>query len=212
VTADITPLEAIVVAEHLQSHVAAARLAKIRERLSENARRRAAMTEAERASIRLRCGLLGEDGLCQAYEARPVVCAGVYSLSRSACESAAMSEELAGQQIPLDRPAKAWTMGVSGGLQRALVEAGLDGNLYELNSGVLCALETPDAAARWLAGEDVFACCVCTDAHSPPRRGPKLTRIDPPHQRPSQRASSPPRSSKPSISASAVRSSRRASK
>src|SRR5690606_33399307 len=137
VSADITPLEAIVAAEHLQQTCDAARLAPLRERLRENAKRRAGMSAAERAQIRLRCGLLGDDGLCQTYAARPLVCAGVFSRSRSACETAALSPNLAGQNVPLDRPAKAWTMGLSGGLQRALVEAGLDGNLYELNSAVL---------------------------------------------------------------------------
>jgi hypothetical protein len=139
------------------------------------------MSAAERSATRLRCGLLGDDGLCSVYEARPLVCAGVYSLSREACESAARQDDVAAQQVPLDRPAKAWTMGVSGGLQRALVEAGLDGNLYELKSIVLCALNTPDANRRWLAGEDIFANCVCTDAHSPPRFAISSTRVDPAH-------------------------------
>jgi hypothetical protein len=72
-------------------------------------------------------------------------------------------------------------MGVSGGLQRTLVAAGLDGNLYELSSAVLCALETPRAVARFLQGEDLFANCICTDAHSPPRGAEVRLRVDPPH-------------------------------
>jgi Fe-S-cluster containining protein len=184
VSADVTPLEALLVAEHLHEHVSAPRLVNIRARLRANAARRAAMTAEERSSTRLRCGLLSDEGLCQAYAARPLVCAGVFSLSRDACESAASNPELAAQKVPLDRPAKAWTMGVSGGLQRALVDAGLDGNLYELNSVVLCAVETPDVAARWLRGEDVFADCVCTDAHSPPRRLPPKIRVDAAHPAP----------------------------
>ncbi len=181
VSVDVTPLEALVVADYLQRKVAPPQLAKIRDRLSENANRRAAMTAQERSEVRLRCGLLGDDGLCQAYAARPLVCAGVFSLSRAACESAANNVNLAGQNVPLDRPAKAWTMGISGGLQRALVDAGLDGNLYELNSIVLCAITTPQAAARWLAREDIFAQCICTDAHSPPRKLPVERRPDSPH-------------------------------
>jgi Fe-S-cluster containining protein len=182
VAADVTPLEAIVAATYVQEHIAAPALLRIRDRLSENAARRAAMSVEERSRIRLRCGLLGDDGLCQVYAARPLVCAGVFSLSRTACELAATHNDPASQRVPLDRPAKAWTMGISGGLQRALVEAGLDGNLYELNSAVLRALQTPDVAARWLAAEDVFAGCICTDAHSPPRLAPVIQRIDPPQE------------------------------
>lgn len=181
VNADVTPLEAIVAAEYLQQTCEASQLTPVRERLRENAKRRAALNAAERASIRARCGLLGDDGLCQVYAARPLVCGGIFSLSRAACETAATSRNLTEQTIPLDRSAKAWTMGLSGGLQRVLVEAGLDGNLYELNSAVLCALETPDAGRRWLAGEDIFADCICTDAHSPPRHQPRDLRVDAPH-------------------------------
>lgn len=181
VSVDITPLEALVVADYVTRHIDEPKLSKIRERLAVNAQRRAAMTAEERRNIRMRCGLLGDDGLCQAYDARPLVCAGVYSLSRMACEAAATNANLAEQNVPLDRPAKAWTMGISGGLQRALVDAGLDGNLYELNSIVLRALDTPRAAARWLNKEDIFAGCICTDAHSPPRLVPLDRRADEPH-------------------------------
>lgn len=92
-------------------------------------------------------------------------------MSRAACDLAAADPHgQAAQQVPFDPHTKTWTMGVSGGLQRALVDAGLDGNLYELSSIVLRALEVPDAARRWLRREDVFRGCVCTDAHSPPRK------------------------------------------
>lgn len=182
VSADITPLEALVVAEHLQATVVPAALATIRARLRENATRRASMTAEERSRVRLRCGLLGDDGLCQVYAVRPLVCAGVFSLSRGDCQSAATSGNPEEQYVPLDRPAKAWTMGVSGGLQRALVEAGLDGNLYELNSIVLCAVETPHASQRWLEREDIFQGCICTDAHSPPRAPLPDRRADAAHQ------------------------------
>ena len=41
-------------------------------------------------------------------------------------------------------------------MTRALKSAGLDANIYELNSAVATALEIPDAAERWARGEDVF--------------------------------------------------------
>ncbi len=169
VSADVTPLEALIVADHLHRQADAPQLARLRARLLLNVALRANMTAEDRDRTRLRCGLLGDDGLCSVYAARPLVCAGVFSLSRSACQQSAQHADLAEQQVPLDRPAKAWTMGLSGGLQRALVDAGLDGNLYELNSIVLVALDTPNATQRWLAKEDIFAAAVCTDAHSWPR-------------------------------------------
>jgi len=46
-------------------------------------------------------------------------------------------------------------------LAPALSAVGLSADSYELNHGVLVALETPDAEARWLKGEDVFAQVSC---------------------------------------------------
>lgn len=181
VSADVTPLEALVLADHLARKSDAETLSRIRSRLSLNVAIRSNMSAAERSKTRLRCGLLGDNGLCSAYEARPLVCAGVFSLSRSACDASAQQPDRADQQVPLDRPAKAWTMGLSGGLQRALVDAGLDGNLYELNSIVLVALNTPQATERWLQREDIFATAVCTDAHSWPRKPVEVLRVDTPH-------------------------------
>ena len=41
-------------------------------------------------------------------------------------------------------------------MTRALKSAGLDANIYELNSAVATALEISDAAERWARGDDVF--------------------------------------------------------
>lgn len=42
-------------------------------------------------------------------------------------------------------------------LRAALVDRGLDGNSYELIEGLSRVLETPDADARWTAGEEILA-------------------------------------------------------
>jgi hypothetical protein len=49
--------------------------------------------------------------------------------------------------------------GVEEGLIHELASEGLDAKVYELNSALVTALETPDAARRWAQGEDVFAGC-----------------------------------------------------
>jgi hypothetical protein len=49
--------------------------------------------------------------------------------------------------------------GAETGLAEALVSAGRDGNVYELNSALATALNTPNAAARWASGEEIFAGC-----------------------------------------------------
>lgn len=178
VVADVTPLEALVIAEYLTQHHEEAEIAAIRDRLAASASRYEELSVEDGPRVSMRCPLLNADGLCSVYEARPLVCMGVFSLSREACEAASRQP---GDPIPLDRPAKVWMMGVSGGLQRALARAKLDANLYELNSAVLRALETPDAVGRWLRGEDVFDGCFCTDPHSPPRKPRTTVRLDGPN-------------------------------
>ncbi|UUO04450.1 YkgJ family cysteine cluster protein [Blastopirellula sp. J2-11] len=179
VAIDVTPLEAIAAAEYISQCLSQEQVAAIQERLEKLTLRRAMMTREEIATKRLGCGLLGGDGACMVYPARPLVCAGVHSFNQDACETAAESiatDQVDGR-IPIDRAAKAATMGVSGTLQRALVDQGLDGNLYELNSAVLCALNAPNAWSRYLAKEDIFASALCTEAHSWPRNA----RTDAPH-------------------------------
>jgi hypothetical protein len=45
------------------------------------------------------------------------------------------------------------------GLTTGLESAGLDGQVYELNSALSAALTTPDAAGRFARGEPVFTGC-----------------------------------------------------
>lgn len=171
VAIDVTPLEAIAAAEYVQLCLSPQQVDVVRERLEKLTLRRAMMSAEEIKTKRLGCGLLGMDGACMVYPARPLVCAGVHSFNQDACESAAglIETDQTDGKVPIDRAAKAATMGVSGALQRALVERGLDGNLYELNSAVLCALNAPNAWERYLAKEDLFAAAHCTEAHSWPR-------------------------------------------
>ena len=42
-------------------------------------------------------------------------------------------------------------------MTESLTQAGLDASGLDLTIALLIALETPDAADRWLAGEPVFA-------------------------------------------------------
>ncbi|MEX1041104.1 MAG: YkgJ family cysteine cluster protein [Pirellulaceae bacterium] len=179
VAVDITPIEAIAVADYLKSYLPGQRREAIRQRLEHVVARRRKMTAEERQRIPLACGLLSMDGMCQAYAARPLICSGVFSLDREACDEAAELVQIGdiGGQVPLDQPARTATAGISGGLQRYLVEHGLDGNLYELNSAVLVALEDIDPLPRYLAGEDLFRDAICTDPHSAPRRATSAKKL-----------------------------------
>lgn len=108
----------------------------------------------QRYLAHIACGLLDENGLCSAYEARPNVCRTMVSASVAACRASFAGEPA---QIPVPKPYGALRTGYSYTLLAALRAEGLDDRLYELNHALRIALETADAERRWLAGEDVFA-------------------------------------------------------
>lgn len=169
---DATPIEAIAVSEYLRAYLEPDELYAVKARLTRVTKLREAQLNAQAPQRPLACGLLGMDGKCTVYPVRPVVCSGVFSLNQNECRKAER-EAKAGdfsQSIPLDNEAIQATGGISGSLQRVLVEHGLDGNLYELSSAVLAAIQIPDCLERFLNREDIFKNAICTDAHSPPRK------------------------------------------
>ncbi len=107
----------------------------------------------ERATHHYACGLL-VDNSCSVYSARPSACRALTSISVETCKRG-----YEGEEVEVMTPA-VWTE-IRGAhnqaLWAALAHAGLSYDAYELNHALLIALETKDAEARWLAGEDVFA-------------------------------------------------------
>jgi len=107
----------------------------------------------ERAKRKLPCALL-ENNICTVYEARPGPCRGMSSASLKMCQTA-----FSGGSAAIPTP-QVWTMLRNAHLQAmwaALMAVELPWESYELNEAVCVALEQPDAEARWLKGEDVFA-------------------------------------------------------
>jgi Fe-S-cluster containining protein len=112
----------------------------------------AGLTAAERFGRRLPCPLLAAD-LCSVYAARPLSCRRVTSFAVEPCR-----EEYEGQPGDILMPKKALTH--AGNTQIPLLAAlkaiGRPVRLYELAAAVRTVLETRDAEAGWLSGEDIF--------------------------------------------------------
>lgn len=169
---DVTGIEAIAVRDYLRMCVDSQTLGQIQSRLAHVTQRRVKQMQGKARQLPLACSMLGQDGRCMVYPVRPVICSGVFSTSRDACLDAEQTAKAGdfSSTIPLDNDAIQATGGISGTLQRILVEHKLDGNLYEFNSAVLAVLPEKNALNRFLAGEDLFHDAICTDAHSPPRK------------------------------------------
>lgn len=101
------------------------------------------------------CPLLTERGTCSAYDVRPLACRGAASTDSAACRRGYMA--LSGEGIPVPPFFILQRAGYAIAMRGAFKRAGLPHISYELNEALEVALSTPDAEARWLAGEDIFA-------------------------------------------------------
>lgn len=100
------------------------------------------------------CPLL-EDGKCSVYEVRPLVCRAHNSIDVAPCRRRyeGLDAVIEGEPAPI-----AVRAAIEAGLAEAMTAMGLGHGLgLDLAAALGIALEQPDAARRWLAGEDVFA-------------------------------------------------------
>lgn len=137
----------------------------------DRARARGGRTVAELLADQADCPLLF-DGACSVYVARPLACRQLYSLSAEACQQAV---EQGTQDVPLLMPPMQLGELVRTMLFAAMRAEGMAEIGYDLSEGLLIALGTPNAEARWLAGEDVFS--AARSAERPPRAEAATTRI-----------------------------------
>jgi hypothetical protein len=101
------------------------------------------------------CALLGADGACTVYAARPLACRGHHSFDVEACRL--VFETRVDRKTAKRDTILLFADGAARGLRDALGELRLDGGTYELNQALAIALADPTAASRWRAGEDAFA-------------------------------------------------------
>lgn len=151
----VTAPEVLQVADMIRRTKSRAETKRIHDLALENSKKVADLDHAHFDGAETPCPLAGDNHLCRVYAARPLHCRPLHA--------AAIAERL-GLEIDGHGPAEAnlaqtVQQGVAAGLMSGLESAGLDARLYELNSALVTALDTPDAAARWAKGEDVFAGC-----------------------------------------------------
>jgi Fe-S-cluster containining protein len=146
--------EVLRIADHLRQTLAPEEMRAAQARIHERAEQRRALRPDRRSRARLPCALLVENR-CTAYAVRPLTCRGFNSYDARQCERSLETGNSAG--VPSYAPQRRLCTFVLDGLRAGLEESRLDGELLELTAALDIALTTPDAAARWLAGEAVFA-------------------------------------------------------
>jgi Fe-S-cluster containining protein len=152
----VQPHEAFTLAAWLRRHFAAPRLEAVVARLRGNAARTEAMGPEARRRANIPCALLGEDGACTAYEARPAQCRKFHSMRLATCEASHANPADDAIASP-EHPAVAHNAAVIITQARIAVrEAGLDAGDYDLSGALLEALTNPKSERRWRDGKKAF--------------------------------------------------------
>ncbi len=149
--------ELLHLARHLRATLDAPALAAKASAITAAAAAIRELDQAGRAAAKRACPLLDEgSGRCGVYAARPLACRAYNSCDASVCEKAFVDARVR-WDMPVDLFQLTVGRNVRTGLAAAIAAAGLDPGPYELAAGLAVALTTPDAEARWLAGEPIFA-------------------------------------------------------
>jgi len=173
----IAPAEAIAIAQHVRATFSADDLAALKSRLVSLDDRARGLGAFARGLLKTPCAFL-VDGACSVYEVRPVRCRGVMSRDVGHCRWVAENPDLVyawrDRLLPTNPyPPEPGVIAdaVLSGIATAARDAGLAFTALELVAALRIALDTPDIAERYLAGEPVFAAAArpaSADAGLPP--------------------------------------------
>jgi hypothetical protein len=105
------------------------------------------------SAAHLPCPVLA-DNMCSAYAARPSACRGLLSTSLATCVEIFASDGNTPMAYPGDSAALRTVVLIM--MKAALKVSGLTAAHMVLTPALAIALATPDAEARWLAGEPLF--------------------------------------------------------
>ncbi|MFN7952381.1 MAG: YkgJ family cysteine cluster protein [bacterium] len=150
----VSAAEALRVTRFLRETRSPESLERVREKLACLDDRTRGLGREARADTRLPCALL-EDFSCSVHPVRPLRCRSWSSLDVERCK--VEYERPRSGNLEIENVQWEVTRAVAAGVAEGIGAAGLDGERLELTAAIRVALETPDAEARWLAGEPIFA-------------------------------------------------------
>ncbi|MBK7973886.1 MAG: hypothetical protein IPK07_11650 [Deltaproteobacteria bacterium] len=150
----VSAAEALHVADYLRKSLRPDELERARARVAALHERTRGLSREARADTRLPCALM-VDFSCSVHPARPLRCRSWNSLDLERCK--AEHEQPRGGHLEIENVQWEVTRAVAAGLGDGIAEHRLDGARLEMTAAIRIALDTPDAEARWRAGEAVFA-------------------------------------------------------
>jgi Fe-S-cluster containining protein len=153
---EVQPHETFTLAEWVKRHFSPERLAAVMAKLRENAAKTRAMGPEARKRSNLACALLGDDGACTAYEARPAQCRRFHSTVLETCKASYADPANDSIASPVHAAVAHNAQVIVTQAQHAVREAGLDAESVDMNLALLEALENPKAWRRWRDGKKPF--------------------------------------------------------
>jgi hypothetical protein len=159
----LIPIEAVVIARHIEAHFTPEERAALDERLARTHEKTASLSVHERARLMLACPFLVE-GRCSIYAVRPFRCRGIHSRDAAYCQwklehiDEAVHDKRRGTDADplLQAPVQIMDAGLTG-LAVASQEAGLPAPGLELTAAMRLALAMPDRDRKFAAGVNMFA-------------------------------------------------------
>jgi len=154
----VTVPEVIEIADYIRRTATRAERKRIHDLAVDNARKITDLDHTQISEAETPCPLKGDDRVCRTYSARPLRCRPLHA-AVIARQFGLQAGTGADPTSPWASHEKTVEQGAEQGLTQGLQAAGLDANVYELNSALVIALDTPDAAQRSMRGENVFGAC-----------------------------------------------------
>ena len=153
---EMLPPEAFSLAGWLRRHFAPAALEAVIARLRANVARIQAIGLEARRRSNLPCALLGPDGACTAYEARPAQCRRFHSTRLETCEASFANPADDTIMSPAHELVAHNAQVIVTLAQHGLRDEGLDATPVDMNVALLAALEGSRAERRWRDGKRPF--------------------------------------------------------
>lgn len=156
--------EVLAVARYLRATCSADELSAIAEGVRQLDDVVHGMSESQRARVRRPCALLGADGSCAVYAARPVACRAWNSTDADACARFVEDGEA---DVAVEAVTFTLVTALRAGIDAGLRDVRRASEHLELTAALRIVLDEPDVEARWLAGEPVFTAAIAhTDDRS----------------------------------------------
>lgn len=149
-----TAPEILELADYIQKNLSPERTRDIHLRAARNLEALSRSSTEGLDATQILCPLQGSDGICSAYPARPLRCRPLHA--EETWRQLGLKQSI---NAECDHDARVVEQGAEEGLTYGLRSAGRESQLYELNSALLIALDTPNAAERWANGEEIFHDC-----------------------------------------------------